>query len=165
MPTTDPIAGSADTRPDVVELALALPGVALLAVTALVCLAALAGAGPLWPVIPLTLPEAAAMHDDAEILKLVGAGADVNAPDRVRAETLVHDERMFTPLEAAVGARQPQTMRVLLDHGARLDESNWTRLVCFAQRLEAEEVVALLTERLPGRSMPDCSGVSLPFEP
>jgi hypothetical protein len=95
---------------------------------------------------------------------LVGRGEDVNAPGRVRRELVTHDDMMLTPLEAVVGARQPQTMRVLLDHGARVDESNWTRLVCFARRVEADELVDILKARFPGRPLPDCSDVALPYK-
>ena len=83
----------------------------------------------------------------------------------VRAELLTHEPITMTPLEAVVGAREPQTVRLLLERGARVDDSNWTRLVCFAERLDADEVVDILNQQLPGRPMPDCAGVAIPFEP
>ena len=83
----------------------------------------------------------------------------------VRAELLTHEPITMTPLEAVVGEREPQTVRLLLERGARVDDSNWTRLVCFAERLDADEVVDILSQQLPGRPMPDCAGVAIPFEP
>ena len=127
--------------------------------------AAAIGAGPLRPNVPLTLPEAAALHDDADVLIMIERGGNLNAPGTVRAELLTHEPITMTPLEAVVGAREPQTVRLLLERGARVDDSNWTRLVCFAERLDADKVVDILNQQLPGRPMPDCAGVAIPFEP
>ena len=71
----------------------------------------------------------------------------------------------MTPLEAVVGAREPQTLRLLLEWGAGVDDSNWTRIVCVAERLGADEVVDVLNQQLPGRPMPDRAGGAIPFEP
>ena len=165
MPITEPGSAAAARRIDLVEASLALPGIALLVVTALVFAAALAGVGPLWPDVRLTLSEAAALHDDADLLQLLSQGGDVNAAGVVRGELLTHEPITMTPLEAVVGAREPKTLALLLEHGARVDDSNWVRLVCFAERLEAEEVVAVLRQQFPDRPAPECAGVAIPFEP
>lgn len=165
MQTTEAPIGVPDRRTAVIELAIALPGALVLGLATVFFVEALAGAGPLWPRIPVTLAEAAALHDDADVLRLVGQGEDVNAPGPVRAELLTHERMAMTPLEGAVGAREPQTLRLLLGHGARVDDSNWARLVCFAEHLDADEVVAILKQQLPGRAAPDCAGVAIPFEP
>ena|SRR5438094_894493 len=154
-----------DRRIAAIETALALPGLLLLGIALLVFVAALAGAGPLWPDERLTVSEAAAMHDDADLLRLIGEGADLNGPAPVRGDLLTHDPITLTPLEAVVGAREAQTLKLLLERGARLDDSNWVRLVCFAQRLETEEVVSMLRQRFPDRPAPGCAGVAIPFEP
>ena len=164
MQTTE-AAPAAPPPSRLLDLAVVLPGALLLTLTLALLAAAALGRGPLWSPEPLTLPEAAALHDDADVMMLIGHGADPNAPGAVRAEILTHGEIMLTPLEAAVGARQEQTVEFLFQHGATVDTPAWTRLMCFAALLEAEEVRAVLERRQPPGTTLDCTGVSMPFEP
>lgn len=147
------------------EMAIAIPGVALAAVTIVLLAAAALGRGPVWRFEPLTLPEAAALHDDADVLWLIGRGANPNAPGTIRPGVLTRDEIALTPLEAAVGAGQEQTVELLLQQGAVADVPTWTRLMCFAERLDAPRVRMVLERRQPAGSPLDCTGVRIPFEP
>ena len=165
MQITDVSARLVDRRIQMMELAAAAPGVLLLIAAAGALAAALFGAGPLWPTSALTLAEAAALHDDADVLRLIGGGLDPNAASAVRPELITHERITLTPLEAATGARDARTFQLLLERGATVDDSNWTRLICFASRLEADEIVMILNARQPGRPAPACAGVAIPFEP
>jgi hypothetical protein len=162
MRITDPAPGATSS---VLEPAIALPGVAFVAVTMVLLVAAVLGRGPLWRSEPLTLPEAAALHDDADVLLLIGRGADPNVPGTIRSGMLTRDEIELTPLEAAVGARQERTVELLLQYGAVIDAPSWTRLMCFAERLEAPAVRAVLGRQQPAGATLDCAGVTLPFDP
>jgi hypothetical protein len=165
MQVANPAPGASHRLAGVLDLAIALPGVAFFAVTMVLLVAAVLGRGPLWRSEPLTLSEAAALHDDADVLLLIGRGADPNAPGTIRPGMLRRDEIELTPLEAAVGARQERTVEFLLQYGAVVDAPSWTRLMCFAERLEAPAVRAVLERQQPAGTTLDCAGVTLPFDP
>jgi ankyrin repeat protein len=156
--TTDTVA--ADTA---AVIAVALPGTALILATALMLAGLLFGLDPLWRVEPLTLAEAAALRDNGEVVRLINAGADPNEATTVRAEFLRNDPLTITPLEAAVGSDRVDMVELLLDHGAVLDPFTWTRLMCFAIAIEAEESRALLEQRRPAGSSLDCDHVRTPW--
>ena len=165
MQTTDPAPGARHRYLRILESAIALPGVTFVAVTTVLLAAAALGQGPLWRSEPLTLPEAAALHDDADVLLLIGRGANPNSSGTIRPGLLTRDEIELTPLEAAVGARQEQTVEFLLQHGAVVDPPSWTRLMCFAERLDASAVRAVLERQQPAGTTLDCAGVRLAFDP
>ena len=60
----------------------------------------------------------------------------------VRAGFARNEAQMLTPLEAAVGIRRGDMVEVLLENGARMDAATWTRLICFADVVEAGDVHA-----------------------
>jgi hypothetical protein len=144
-------------------IALALPGATLIVATAVMLAGLLFGVDPLWRVEPLTLAEAAALRDNGEVVRLIAAGADPNAPGTVRAEFLRNDALMITPLEAAVGSDRVDILEVLLDHGARLDPAIWNQLMCFATAIEADESRALLEQRRPDGAPLACDHVQTPW--
>ena len=121
------------------------------------------GLDPLWRVEPLTLAEAAALRDNGEVVRLIDAGEDPNGAGTVRAELLHNDPLTVTPLEAAVGSDRVDMMEVLLDHGAVLDAATWTRLMCFATAIEADESRALLEQRRPDGASLACDHVQTPW--
>ena len=144
-------------------IAVALPGAALILATAVMLAGLMFGADPLWRVEPLTLAEAAALRDNGEVVRLIDAGEDPNAPATVRAEFLRNDPLTITPLEAAVGSDRVDIMEVLLEHGARLDPPIWNRLMCFATAIEADESRALLEQRRPEGATLACDHVQTPW--
>lgn len=147
----------------VLTCAVCVPGSMLITATAAMLLALPFGIDPLWHVEPLTLAEASALRDNGEVMRLIGLGADPNKPGTVRAD-FVHDEaQVLTPLEAAVGARRADMVQLLLDNGAVMDATNWTRLVCFAEVVEAQDVRALLEEWRPADASDTCVGVQTPW--
>jgi hypothetical protein len=121
------------------------------------------GIDPVWHVEPVTLPEAAALRDNAEAMRLIGLGADPNRAGLVRANFAHNKAQMLTPLEAAVGIRRADMVELLLENGARMDGETWTRLICFADVVDAGDVRALLEQRRPPGAAATCEGVQTPW--
>jgi hypothetical protein len=121
------------------------------------------GIDPIWYVEPLTLSEAAALRDNGEALRLIDLGADVNKATTVRAQFVYHNQSILTPLEAAVAARRPDMIQLLLDHGAEMDGRTWKRLMCFADVVTADDVRVLLTPLQPPGAPVSCTDVSTPW--
>ena len=147
----------------VLASALCLPGVLLIAATAAMFTVLPFGIDPLWYVEPVTLPEAAALRDNGEVMRLIGLGADPNEAGPVRPNFAHNEAQFLTPLEAAVAIRRADMVELLLDHGARIDAAIWTRLICFADLVEAGDVRDLLEERRPQGASAACEGVKTPW--
>lgn len=67
---------------------------------------------------PRTVPEAVAAGNPAQVLEMMAQGADLNAPAHVRAGLLDEREHDLTPIEAAILARRPELLALLLRSGA-----------------------------------------------
>ena len=143
--------------------ALALPGALLIIATAAMLLGLPFGVDPLWQVEPLTLPEAAALHDNGEVVRLIDLGEDPNRAGPVRPNLLRNDAQVVTPLEAAVGAERADIVELLLEHGAVMDAAMWTRLMCFAEVVDAGDVRDVLEPRRPARASDECADVPTPW--
>lgn len=144
-------------------LALAGPSLFLLVAAAVILSAALGGYEPLAGPDDLTLAEAAAIRDEAEVLRLIRAGADPDAPGNVRRGILNDPGNLLTPLEAAVAAGHAEVVQLLVRHGAAINERNFPILSCLAQERGETEIVSWLNERAPAGAAPDCAGVRLPL--
>jgi len=145
--------------------ALAAPGTLLILATAAMLVVVPAGVDPIWEVEPLTLPEAAGVRDNGEVLRLIALGGDPNVAGPVRAGFVANDEMVLTPLEAAVGARRADMVELLLENGAVMDASAWTRLRCFADVVKAGDVRELLDARRPEGAPPfSCDAVTTPWQ-
>ena len=147
------------------EWTLAAPGLFVAACTAAMLLAqALAPA--LIDGSSLTLSEAAALADQADVVRLLRRGADPSAPQRVRRRVLREIEQRMTPLEAAAAGtsgNRPAIMRMLLDAGGVINSRNYAVLWCLAERRQTFEVLAFLREHLPDEPVPACAGVRTPW--
>ena len=119
------------------------------------------GADPLWAVEPVTLSEAAALRDNGEVVRLIESGGDVNARSAVRADVFSDDILEMTPLEAAVAGERADMVELLFDQGARPEATQWTRLMCFATSVEADDVRALLKPQRPEGASESCDGVAI----
>lgn len=160
---TTPASPSRAARPELLHLALALPGIVALA-GALMLVMMAAGGTRLWGApASLTLPEAAALRDLAEIVRQVEAGVDPNAIAHVRGGMVRSSDHDMTPLEAAVGARELAVFELLLTHGARLDAGTMPALVCFARQQDADAILEVLTTRAPDLVPGSCEGIRLPW--
>lgn len=145
--------------------AIAAPGVAAALWVVLVLLAQ--GVAPsLVDGRTMTLPEAAALGSKADIVLHLRAGADGNAPGRVRRGVLREIDQRMTPLEASVaglaGDRRG-VLRLIVDSGAVLDGSNYPVLWCLADYRRNRDALLFLQESFPGTSPPDCASIRTPW--
>ena len=145
------------------DLALAGPAVLWLAAAMLVVVAALLGYRVLAAPADLTLSEAAALRDHAEVVRLIRSGADPDEPGRVRSGIIREQEYMMTPLEAATVTRGDDVARLLVSEGATLSGSNFPVLYCLAAGSEFDDMVDVLQELAPGEAAPSCEGGALPL--
>ena len=146
-----------------VAVTLWVPGALLIAATTAMFVVLPFGIDPMWYVEPVTLPEAAALRDNGEVMRLIGLGADPNKAGPVRPNFAHNDAQVLTPLEAAVGIRRADMVELLLENGANMDAATWTRLICFADVVKAGDVRALLEERRPQGASAECQGVRTPW--
>lgn len=122
----------------------------------------LAGDG-LWPPDDVTLSEAAATRNNAEILRLIEGGANPNQPGRVRDGLLTNGYPVtIKPIEAAVGAQRADSVRTLLVNGAAVDQEELKVLRCLEQMRHDSGVRELLAAQSTGDV--DCDGVHSPLE-
>lgn len=145
-----------------IDLAAAGPAVLWLVLAAAITGAGLAGYGALAAPRDVTLSEAVALRVPAEVVKLIRAGADPAAPARVRGGIIREHPSMLTPLEAAVVTRRPELVRLLVQEGAVLDDTNYLVLSCLAADSGFDDVLAVLGELGSRAHPPDCEGVRRP---
>ena len=143
--------------------ALVAPAVVVISASTILALAGFAGYTPLTAPPDLTLSEAAAIRDEAEVVRQIGEGADPNGSALVRRGMLSDGDYMLTPLEAATASRHVEIVRLLLREGAELNGANFQTLNCLAQEGHADDIVALLKEHAPAGSSSTCEGVRLPL--
>ena len=131
-------------------------------VMATVFCAGMLGAGLLgntpafWNGGTLTLAEAAALRDQGEVARLIEAGADPNREYALRPDILATTRT--TPLEAAVAARRPEIVQLLMREGATMDEGRWRHLHCVAIDIGAADVIqAIDAYRPPTASAASCT--------
>ena len=140
----------------------AFPPLVAVAVSAMIVASAAAGASPpFWRGGTLTLSEAVALRDQGDVARLTLAGSDPNAAYTLRPGILA--AASLTPLEAAVGARRAEMVELLMLHGARVNETSWRRLHCFALASGAADVVEMLDRYKPANATSSCEGISTPF--
>lgn len=114
----------------------------------------------------LTLPEAAALGSEADIVRLVRAGADPNASARVRLGVLREIDQRMTPLEAGAAGRigdRDGVMRLLVEAGAALDDRSYPVVWCLADYRQNDDTLSFLQGHLPGATTPDCARVRTPW--
>ena len=104
-------------------LAAAGPPIVLTVARLVMLVAGLAGAHPFWRFEPMTLSEAAALHDGGEVARLLAEGQDPNGTYPVRAGYLSSEPALLTPVAAALAARRGEIVDLLLDAGAKLPAS------------------------------------------
>lgn len=149
--------------PPIVFWSVLAPGAVWFAAAAVIVLVSLAGFPPLAAPADLTLAEAAAIRDEAEVLKRLRSGANPNAPVLVRRGIVSDPEYVLTPLEAATAAGHADVVRLLVRNGAALNARNFPVLYCLAQTKEAADIVAVLKEHAPPGAIFNCDNVRLPL--
>jgi len=106
----------------------------------------------------MNLTEAAAVSSHADAARLLGEGADPNARARLRAGLVKNVETVMTPLEAATGAIRTGPLKMLVDHGATIDQANYIVLWCAATSRNNQDMLRFLESRRPAAPI-DCRTV------
>lgn len=141
-------------------LALAAPGCLLAAASVIALALAAIDRHPLWPRESMNIAEAAAVRDEAEVVRLVERGEDFNVRYPVRPGLLFPPATQLTPIEAAIASDDPMVVQWLLQRGGPLDPERWTYLHCIAG---GDEVSPLLAKYRPPGAEPNCDGVRSPW--
>ena len=145
-----------------IEAALAIPAMLWLVAAVAVMVVSISGSAGI-PSASMTLSEAAALRDRAELVRLIGEGADVEARARVRGGIIREQEYMLTPLEAATVMRRDDVLQLLVAEGARLNDETFSVLYCLASLSGFDDTAAVLRELAPERGAPSCDGVRSPL--
>jgi hypothetical protein len=137
-------------------IAVSAPPCILVAGLATALVLSCVGRNPIWPDHNLTLSEAVAATDDAEVELLIAAGADLSAAYDVRPGLLSDQRERVTPLESAVVSRRADLVERFLQNGAVVDAATWNRLVCLAGDAA---VSAVLDRYRPADAIRNCDAV------
>lgn len=133
-----------DWRASVFVAAASTPALAALGFSVVIAVGWAIGADPFWARPELTLSEAAATRDSAEVVhQIEQLGRDPNASYPVR-EGVLGAGTSISPVEAAVLSKRAEMVRLLLRHGAAPLPDERLRLACAAQESSAGDVVAAL---------------------
>jgi hypothetical protein len=144
----------------VAAAALATPACVLAAGLALALMFGVVGRHPMWPDGNFNLSEAAAVRDEAEVVRLIEYGENPNSRRDVRPGLLFDSTVRLTPLEAAVASQRAEMVGLLLSNGAVLDPALWNQLTC----LDNDGEVSVVLERYrPAGVTLRCEGVSPPW--
>jgi hypothetical protein len=111
--------------------------------------------GGLWPTTEVSLAEAAATRDLADVERLIGFGADPNVAMVVRPGFLANVSVRATPLEAAVWSRDMEMITLLLGEGALVTGEQLRSLRCLNDKHHDADIRAWL-ERLGPEPWPAC---------
>jgi hypothetical protein len=141
-------------------LGAAVPSVAAAILMMVLAIGSMPAVGAFAPREPLTLAEAAGLHDKAEIVRLIRRGHDPNIPARVRRGVLRSPEYVMTPIEAAIAGRRVDVVGLLTQMGAVIDEHNYPVLWCFALANKDADVIAFVEARQQGNTPRDCTSVA-----
>jgi len=140
-------------------VAVALPAVGWIVLSVLWLASAALGIPRGFDGRTMTLTEASAVASHADAARLLGSGADPNAPSRLRAGLVMNAETTMTPLEAATGAIRNGPVQMLLDRGARIDERNYAVLWCGAEARRNQDMLRFLESRRTDHAPIDCAAV------
>jgi len=148
-----------NARPDRILIAVALPALGWIALSLLWLASAALGVPRGFDGRTMTLTEASAVASHADAARLLGSGADPNAPGRLRAYLVTSDENTMTPLEAATGAIRTGPVQMLVDRGATIDERNYAVLWCGAMARRNQDMLRFLQSRRTDHAPIDCAAV------
>jgi hypothetical protein len=121
----------------------------------------LASRGGGWPETSLTLPEAIATANYAEVARLLEDGTDPNPAATIREDLLTGHLMRLTPMQTAVWTRNVQIARMLRERGVIAGTTGMGVLKCLNAEHPDVDIKALLDEMAPDVN-PDCATVTLP---
>jgi len=148
-----------NARPDRILIAVALPALGWIAFSVVWLAAAALGIPRGFDGRTMTLTEASAVASHADVARLLGKGANPNAPGRLRAHLVMNDENTMTPLEAATGAIRTGPVQMLVERGATIDERNYAVLWCGATARRNGDMLRFLESKRPDTAPIDCTKV------
>jgi len=143
-------------------LAVGLPGVLVAVAVFVVLLMRAAGLAPFEAADRMTLPEAAALESEADVVRLLRSGADPNQPAWVRRTRLRAVHAPMTPMQAAMTSRHVSVMTLLADAGARVTPAEMPVLWCIAESQRNADAATWLRGRAGGPFPQDCRAVRIP---
>jgi hypothetical protein len=117
--------------------------------------------GWVWAPDEVTMSEAVATGDYAEVMRQLERGADPNPPADVRARLLSSKPSRVTPLQAAVWARNPVMLKMLMERGAVITPNTLAVLKCMNDENGNRDVRALL-DAVAAESTLSCAQVTIP---
>ena len=131
-------------RANGIAIAAAAPALAALGFSVVIAVGWVIGSHPFWARPELTLSEAAATRDSAEVVHLIEQrGQNPNASYAVR-EGVMGPATSISPVEAATISKRAEMVRLLLRHGATPTPEERHRLACVALEIGAGDVVDAL---------------------
>ena len=144
--------------------AAALPAAFLGILTAGTLIRALGGTHPLWHAETVNLSEAAALRDQATVVRLIRGGDDPYQRREVRADLLFNDRADLTAFEAAIASGRAEIMDVILWSSPRPGPAEWNRLRCLSRLEENEDIDEVLDRYKPESAVLECDGVTRPWK-
>ncbi len=121
------------------------------------------GRGPLADGDRVTVSEAAALQDSAEIVRQLARGADLREATVVRAGIIRDQDLMMTPIEAAVTEGRADVVQLLFDSGVVVDRPQALVLWCLAAGRGDAVVFRVLTAHLGAIPAVDCAALPTPL--
>ena len=145
--------------------AAALPSAAIGILSLVALVLSLADRNPDWPRQTLNMTEAAALRDQATVVRLLAAGEDPHARRELPADMVLNERAELTPFEATIAADRPEVAELLVWAGYRFDATEWRQLRCLAIGEHNEGIVRLLDAHRPegAAAVPECTGVQKPW--
>jgi hypothetical protein len=140
-------------RSPVVAL-VALPAITGAVLYVAVVVTGMAATHPIWTMDARNLSEAAALRDGAAVVRLAEHGQDMNRAREVRANLMLDETAMLTPIEAAAAGRDETIVQLLFDLGAAPDAAGWQRAFCIS---DADSVRKVLRAHQPPGVVEDCA--------
>ena len=145
-------------------IAAALPAAAVGLQSLAAAAGSVVGANPQWAAAPVNITEAAAMRDQATVVRLMDRGVDAHARYELRKDLVFDEPATMTPFEAAIATERAEVASLMLWNGYRIDDpGEWRQLRCLAQLEDNSEIGALLDTVKPAGAVLECSGVIRPW--
>ena len=118
------------------------------------------GRPAVWPARPVTISEAMANRDEAEVVRQAVAGVSLDGRYDVYDVIKRGRHTPATPLEAAIATREDYMFALGLAYGAHLGPDNARPLFCLAEAEKATAIRDGLKDKFGAQA---CDGVTLPW--